>query len=52
MEYDGFHGQLKEAYQNVMDYDDSALCEITYECSHTGEKMADMMKSQFEGDDE
>ena len=52
MEYADFHGKLKEAYYKGMDSGDSAVCESTYECPLTGEEMADMMKSQFEGDDE
>ena len=52
MEYADFHGKLKEAYYKGMGSGDSSVCESTYECPLTGEEMADMMKSQFEGDDE
>ena len=52
MEYADFHGNLKEAYYKGKGLGDSAVCESTYECPLTGEEMADMMKSQFEGDDE
>ena len=52
MEYAGLYGKLKEAYYKGMGSSDSAVCETTYECPLTGEEMADMMKSQFEGDDE
>ena len=52
MEYADFHGQLKEAYYKGEGSGDSAFCESTYECPLTGEEMADMMKSQYEGDDE
>ena len=52
MEYADFHGSLKEAYYKGKGSGDSADCETTYECPLTGEEMADMMKSQFEGDDE
>ena len=52
MEYADFHGKLKEAYYKGMGSGNSAVCESTYKCPLTGEEMADMMKSQFEGDDE
>ena len=52
MEYTDFHGKLKEAYYKGMDSGDSTVCESTYECPLTGVEMADMMKSQFEGDEE
>jgi len=51
MEYADFHGKLKEAYISG-EGSNSATCESTYECPLTGEEMATMMKSQFEGDDE
>ena len=52
MEYAEFHGKLKEAHLKGESSQDSALCEATYECPLTGQEMAEMMKSQFEDDDE
>ena len=52
MEYADFHGKLKGAYYKGEDSSDFAICESTYACPLTGEEMSDMMKSQFEGDDE
>ena len=52
MEYAEFYGKLKESDQTGENSGDAAVCETRYECPLTGEEMAEMMKSQFEGDDE
>ena len=52
MEYAEFYGKLKESDQTGESSGDAAVCETRYECPLTGEEMAEMMKSQFEGDDE
>merc|ERR1711936_613647 len=51
-EYAEFHGKLKEAHHKGESSGDSELCEATYECPLTGQEMAEMMRSQFEEDDE
>ena len=52
MEYAEFYGKLKESDQTGENSEDAEVCETRYECPLTGEEMAEMMKSQFEGDDE
>ena len=52
MEYAEFYGKLKESDHTGEKASDAEVCEIRYECPFTGEEMAEMMKSQFEGDDE
>jgi len=52
MKYADFHGKLKDSYYKGEEFGDFGICESTYACPLTGEEMAEMMKSQFEGDDE
>ena len=52
MEYADFYEKLKESDHTGENSSDAEVCETRYECPLTGEEMAEMMKSQFEGDDE